>query len=803
MLCDCCGPNVAQARLDRRVEPSVPVDELMVVCVNPRCRRAQRFDCAMSFCDRAFSEIPKYIQRSDPWLREMMPFYLRRERPEGNINIPNCISCCLSATIPEGIKPSPSLRLPHPDPIPGCNINNTSNFCNPVGEQFLGFEDEDDEESVSIASSQYSVGTMPQLRDVADDSSLSDDDIFFVDNDEDINIQPPLPPSLVPSSRKRKINNAATTLRQLPTQTPDSMDYLSAFSTTTFKSPNYDNVTKRYVKQHNKSNKNNTRNVISHEFVGALVLPTHKLILCNYAHNEQLYVDIHGMAESEADGTPTIPHLVLTEANALALEEEYSRTNCQPKYLKDETKWTRHRVDNVELPEDSQKTRAWTIDYATISQKVEVAQVKKQNGRTVIPPRELIEYEVYSYKYTNKRKYADFILIDGDFCMENGTHLKTNLRKLLTMRMHTMINYSISDEAVKSMYTNLRAISGRRGSEVTRTSGTGGYVTHQSHKDLLFVLHENDGLLPNKAGACLIVPHKKYYYILYSKHDPDTNEHPIGLTKYAPPKPGGSLIINGNAVDAWPVLGEFAYLKMVATLTLVRLNEIWHEQQRSPLAVGPIAGELDNIEYSREIYELTGSYRSFVKAFMSVNSMSLIAWPVGQHNDHFNKGGESLENKITFTLPRGPKGDVGRGGSLFHDQFVFALLDWQWQERSARQFYVTHADDMGIGPAQPRDAEQHLTNFFENGDTNGEYRRVYNRFLRTVRQERRARQQLRSLQRRQRELDQELAQQRTQQSRRGRRQQGRRQRGQRQRGRGVGRAIPRPIRQTRRRRSNR
>ena len=69
------------------------------------------------------------------------------------------------------------------------------------------------------------------------------------------------------------------------------------------------------------------------------------------------------------------------------------------------------------------------------------------------------------------------------------------------------------------------------------------------------------------------------------------------------------------------------------------------------------------------------------QAYMSVNAMSLIAWPVGQHNDVFPSHGESLENKIVFVLP-GQKG-LGRGGSLFGNKFVFALLDWKYGKKNS------------------------------------------------------------------------------------------------------------------------
>jgi len=111
---------------------------------------------------------------------------------------------------------------------------------------------------------------------------------------------------------------------------------------------------------------------------------------------------------------------------------------------------------------------------------------------------------------------------------------------------------------------------------------------------------------------------------------------------------------------------------------------------------------------------------------MNVNSMSLVAYPVGQHNDHFNAGGESLENKITFII-KGVAGR-GRGGSLFDNGYVFALLDWQHTTRTAHKFYVTH--EMGLGPIQSSGAQRILDDFFENGGRNGRsWKRLFNKYM--------------------------------------------------------------------------
>ena len=163
------------------------------------------------------------------------------------------------------------------------------------------------------------------------------------------------------------------------------------------------------------------------------------------------------------------------------------------------------------------------------------------------------------------------------------------------------------------------------------------------------------------------------------------------------------------------MIGEFAYLKMIATLTLKRLNEKRKMLNLPPVAEEPILQEFENIEYCRLIFNVTCSYRAFIKAFISVNSMSLVAWPVGQHNDHFSKDGKSLENKITFVVHSVNK-SIGRGGSLFGRGYVFALLDWSFGSRTDRGFYVAHAEEMGIGPVQPRNAQRLLTAFFATAE---------------------------------------------------------------------------------------
>ena len=106
--------------------------------------------------------------------------------------------------------------------------------------------------------------------------------------------------------------------------------------------------------------------------------------------------------------------------------------------------------------------------------------------------------------------------------------------------------------------------------EVQRVSGTNGRVNYQSTRDILCLLAKGDKLLPNKAGACLILPGEKYYWIFYNRHEKENGKSPIAMYKYSPPQTGGSVRLHPNALDVLPVIGEFEYVKMISVLTSSR-----------------------------------------------------------------------------------------------------------------------------------------------------------------------------------------------------------------------------------------
>ena len=58
-----------------------------------------------------------------------------------------------------------------------------------------------------------------------------------------------------------------------------------------------------------------------------------------------------------------------------------------------------------------------------------------------------------------------------------------------------------------------------------------------------------------------------------NKVDPEKSHHQIAYHKYSPPKPGGSLMLDGTILNYFNIIGEFGYLKMVVTLLLQTMND--------------------------------------------------------------------------------------------------------------------------------------------------------------------------------------------------------------------------------------
>ena len=87
-------------------------------------------------------------------------------------------------------------------------------------------------------------------------------------------------------------------------------------------------------------------------------------------------------------------------------------------------------------------------------------------------------------------------------------------------------------------------------------------------------------------------------------------------------------MLDGTILNYFNIIGEFGYLKMVVTLLLQTMNDQYLHIFDHPVCKSPIFLEIQNIEYARYAFQINKSYTSLCKAFIAVNSMTLICWPV-------------------------------------------------------------------------------------------------------------------------------------------------------------------------------
>ena len=130
-------------------------------------------------------------------------------------------------------------------------------------------------------------------------------------------------------------------------------------------------------------------------------------------------------------------------------------------------------------------------------------------------------------------------------------------------------------------------------------------------------------------------------------------------------------------LDEFPFLGEFSYLKMVATMIMKEFNNNRLLSGNNIIAEGPIISEYQNILYARKASENTSSGKMlhFINAYNLLNKHSMNGYPCGLHCDYYHKGCEAFENKILI-INEEIKTSIGRGGSLTGGKYVFAILDW-------------------------------------------------------------------------------------------------------------------------------
>ena len=91
-----------------------PPPTCWVQCMNPKCSRVQRLDCAVDFCRTVLDKTPKQIWTAHLWVGAILPV-LRGVDPQVDISVLNCISCCLSAGVSSSLKTKLSKMMPPSD----------------------------------------------------------------------------------------------------------------------------------------------------------------------------------------------------------------------------------------------------------------------------------------------------------------------------------------------------------------------------------------------------------------------------------------------------------------------------------------------------------------------------------------------------------------------------------------------------------------------------------------------------------------------------------------------------------------
>jgi hypothetical protein len=89
------------------------------------------------------------------------------------------------------------------------------------------------------------------------------------------------------------------------------------------------------------------------QFTGALYIPTYRLLICSYGDNDCLYTNYHALVKL-GDGTPAIPCMVITHADAmlLLLESHYCSKGSRPRHVT-RSSFEKLTIENVTLPKDN------------------------------------------------------------------------------------------------------------------------------------------------------------------------------------------------------------------------------------------------------------------------------------------------------------------------------------------------------------------------------------------------------------------------------------------------------------------
>ena len=419
-------------------------------------------------------------------------------------------------------------------------------------------------------------------------------------------------------------------------------------------------------KGRNVPSKNSTYN----PFSGAFVLPTFGFIIEGEVTNSHWYCDHHALAISQVDGTPGVPHCVLSNDCAEFL---HSSNLCLPRITGSREVFKLV----ISAPEDINQKREIMVETIEVDETIATSDIMKIKGENCLDVNFVKSLSFFSSE--DMRADVDVTIILGRFTVDRNIHPKMLLLRFSGMLAN--VNHSIQtrNEIANQLYHQLRPIAGRQGYEVVRRGGSSGKTSIQSDQDLLDCIHDVPGLCPRRLRGVLILRGPLTYYLIYRNKD----SNKFVCYQYSPPKEGGSFKMPSAILYSYPVLGEFTYLKMMAIEVLQSLNINRVKRGLSRVCQGVLHCESRKLDKCRKIYEacdqpLEEKYLALFDAFNKLHSYSMVCYPVGMHNDTFKDDDESLENKILMSIhndPRHSKG-LGRGGCMMGTHFVYALLDW-------------------------------------------------------------------------------------------------------------------------------
>ncbi len=191
-------------------------------------------------------------------------------------------------------------------------------------------------------------------------------------------------------------------------------------------------------------------------------------------------------------------------------------------------------------------------------------------------------------------------------------------------------------------------------------------MSAETEKNLLFFLSNHEGILPRLARGCVILRAPDRYVFCYVSVSPSPKNQFV-VWDYCPPKEGGQFVMPDPCIAMFPPIAEMIYLKTLAVSILNSFNSYRLQLGHLPFACGSLEFENRSLERAREIFKTSHQEVAmfhFLKTFNSFNHYSMVAYPVGIHQDYFKHGKESLENKILFCLNPNFHHSIGRGGCI-------------------------------------------------------------------------------------------------------------------------------------------